>query len=68
MDGLTLDQVIAETGLCRTQINRFVRVGALVKGSDGLIHRDSVDRLKRCYMLPPKRSEISDTAYRGYRR
>lgn len=66
MEDLTFDQVMAETGLSKVQINRFVSLGSLEKTGDGRLTRTSVDNIKRLYELPPKR--ICPIPDRGYRK
>ena len=58
MENPTIEQTMAETGLGRTQINRFIGLGSLTKISPDRLTRDSVDAIKRCYSLPPRREGI----------
>lgn len=50
----TIRQVASECGLTVYQTQRFIYLGALDKDTKGNVTRESVNRLKRCYQLPPK--------------
>lgn len=69
MENPTIEQVMIETGLGRSQINRFIGLGSLTKIGPDHLTRESVDTVKRCYSLPPKRAyPAPDSVYRGYRK
>ncbi|MFA6235422.1 MAG: hypothetical protein WC824_14700 [Bacteroidota bacterium] len=61
-EGLTIEQVMQETGLRLPQVKRFITSGVLVKTPDKtFLTKESVEQVKRHYMLPPRRKQSSTT-------